>query len=75
MPEERDKIRENRLRRMAKRMGWRLRRSRARILHLDDLGDWMLADENNGLVCGARFDADLDEVEEALGAEQKRLAG
>ena len=70
-----DKVRENRLRRLAKRMGWRIERSRARILHLNDKGLYQVINDYNSVIEGVDYDADLDRVERALSREQKRLAG
>jgi hypothetical protein len=62
-----EKVRENKLRRQAKRLGLWLRKSRARRLHLDDLGEYMLLDPRyNAVVAGERFDLGLDVVEAFL---------
>ena len=61
-----DKVRENRVRRHAQRLGYLLHKSRAKRLHIDNHGLYMLADDRNHLVLGARFDSDLDEVEQYL---------
>jgi hypothetical protein len=62
-----DKVRENRLRRWAARLGYTLRRSRAKRLHLNDHGKYMLVENYRNMVdTGANFDADLDELEARL---------
>jgi hypothetical protein len=69
-----DKIRENRLRRWAARLGYTIKRSRAKRLHLNDLGKYMLVDNlSNGVVLGDRFDADLDELEVRLESFEAQL--
>lgn len=65
-----EKVKENRLRRMAERQGLRLEKSRRRDPHALDYGGYMLVDPtNNGVVMGAdayAYSADLDQVEEWL---------
>jgi hypothetical protein len=69
-----DKVRENRARRWAGRLGYRLARSRARRLHINDRGAYMLIEEQrNYVVLGADYDADLDEVEAFLRREEEQL--
>ena len=59
--------REARLRRLARRGGYSLRKSRAGF-SIDNLGDYMIVDDNlNAIVAGERFDMSLDDVEEWLG--------
>jgi hypothetical protein len=41
-----EKVRENRLRRQARRLGLELRKSRARALRVDDQGLWRIADRH-----------------------------
>ena len=56
--------REARLRRLARRYGYSLRKDRARSFNLDHFGGFMIVnDEINGIVAGARYDLDLDDVE------------
>ena len=68
--ERSEKVRENRLRRVAYRRGLRLMKSRRRDPMAIDYGGWMLVDlYNNFVVSGADpypFSMDLDEVEEFL---------
>lgn len=65
-----DKVRENRLRRMAKRQGLRLEKSRRRDPKAVDYGGYMLIDiRSNGIVYGSDdfpYQADIDEIEEFL---------
>ena len=65
-----DKVRENRLRRMADRQGLRLVKSRRRDERAVDYGGYMLVDvQTGGAVCGYGpfgYAADLDEVEAYL---------
>ena len=58
---------ESRIRRLAKRNGYFVRKSRAWNIHADDLGEYMLVDAHcNTVVRGERFDASLEEIEEFL---------
>jgi hypothetical protein len=65
-----DKIRENRLRRMAERQGFALRRSRRRDPHALDYGIYWIIDlaKDTAVASGSYPDRgmDLDEVEEWL---------
>jgi hypothetical protein len=62
-----DKVRENRLRRLARRQGLVLRKSRAGI-GLDNFGKYRIVDfYRNWLVAGEKFDLSLDDVEAYLG--------
>jgi hypothetical protein len=68
------KSRENRLRRWAGRIGYRIEHSRARSIQSNNFGDFRLLDiGTNTVVCGARYDATIDEVEECLAARQAEL--
>ncbi len=67
--ERADKVRENRLRRMAIRQGLRLLKSRRRDERAVDYGGYMLVDDRNFVVEGASsfaFSASLDDVEAYL---------
>ena len=69
-----DKVRENRLRRTAKRLGLELRKSRVRNIHLDDFGEYQLVDLiENYIVHGQRWDLELDHVEEWLERTEAQL--
>lgn len=65
-----DKVRENRLRRMADRQGLRLVKSRRRDERAVDFGGYMLVDvQTGGAVCGFGpfgYAADLDDIEAYL---------
>jgi hypothetical protein len=62
-----EKVRENRLRRWAERLGLQLRKSRARAIRVDDLGYWMIVDPSiPSVVAGSKLDLSLDQVEEFL---------
>ena len=69
-----DKVRENRLRRTAKRPGLELRKSRVRNIHVDALGGYQLVDLiDNYLVAGKRWDLELDDVESWLERTEAQL--
>ena len=58
------------VRRLAKRHGYALRKSRARNLHMNDLGGYRLIDPwRNWIVLGERFDLDLEDVKAFLQSE------
>jgi hypothetical protein len=59
-----DKVRENRLRRMAARQGMELRKSRRRDPRAIDYGQYWLVDQNHR-VLGGPYDG-MDAVERAL---------
>jgi hypothetical protein len=64
-----EKVRENRVRRMAQRQGLRLERSRSRDPQTDIYGTYHLVDPNRNLVLWGDRDAyglSLDEIEIAL---------
>jgi hypothetical protein len=62
-----DKVRENRLRRMADRQGLALQKSRRRDPHAFDFGTYWLVDPyNNALVAGDEWGWELDDIEEWL---------
>jgi len=58
--------REQRLRRAAKRQGYRLHRSRWRLGSIDNLGEFQIVDRDNWIQAGIRFDMTLDAIEEWL---------
>ena len=60
-----EKQRDSRLRKRAARMGYRLVKSR-RQPSLDNLGGYMIVDENGWAQAGFRYDLDLDGVEDFL---------
>jgi hypothetical protein len=69
----REKVRENRIRRMAQRQGYRLIKSRRRDRRALDYGGYWLHNDRNSAVLGARDGASLDEVEEYLTRATSRL--
>jgi hypothetical protein len=65
-----DKNRENRIRRLARRHGCVLRKSRARkyVPTMNDWGEFMVIEaDRNLVVLGERFNASLDDIEWFLG--------
>lgn len=64
---EADKVRENRLRRMAERQGYMLQKSRRRDPRAIDYGGYMIVDPNaNAIVAGGEmngYSMSLDEVQ------------
>ena len=64
-----DKVRENRLRRMASRQGYMLHKSRRRDERALDYGGYVLINSDSGVVLGHTphaYSADLDEIEHYL---------
>ena len=62
-----DKVRENRLRRMAERQGLVLQKSRRRDPNALDFGGyWLIDAQMNVLVAGDEWGWDLDDIEEWL---------
>lgn len=54
---------ETQVRRLARKNGYMVRKSRARTINADDFGEYMLVDARlNTVVLGARFDASLKEI-------------
>lgn len=72
-----DKVRENRLRRMAERQGLRLVKSRRRDPNALDYGMYALTNETNCIVYGTSnsgwYDATLDDIEEYLTGKGKEV--
>jgi hypothetical protein len=69
------KVHENKLRRLAARLGLRLHRSRARVVHLNDRGGWQLVEAStNTVVEGDRFDLTGEQVEMLLMNREAKLA-
>lgn len=74
------RVRENRVRRWAKRLGWEVQKSRVRLTHLDDHGGYRLENMYYGFLEGEKFDLDLDDVERILeeveeGLKERRTEG
>ena len=64
---EQDRVRENRLRRMAARQGLRLLKSRRRDPYASGYGTYVLVAVGDDAVTGAEgFGCDLDEIERQL---------
>lgn len=64
-----DSAREARLRRIARRQGDLLRKSRVRNPHINNQGGWCIVDGDLGaVVAGGDFELDLDDVEWYLNA-------
>lgn len=62
-----EKVRENRLRRQAQRLGYGIIKSRARQLHLNNRGLYQIIDiGRNFVIAGADYDLSLDDVAEWL---------
>ncbi len=58
-----NKVLENFYRRKAKRLGLGLKKSRSKLINLDDFGEYMLIDLNtNTVVYGVKYDLNLKEV-------------
>jgi hypothetical protein len=61
-----EKAREGRVRRMARRRGYLVRKSR-RSVSLDNFGNYMLVESQRNLVAlGSRYEAKLDDIEAFL---------
>jgi len=76
MAETAEKVRENRVRRWAKRLHLSLRRSRVQLVTVDDHGGYRLLDADTGkVIAGEDWELDLDDVEKRLAeVEQKIVA-
>ena len=57
---------ESRVRRKAGRNGYRVLKSRARNLHHENQGKYLLIDDRAAPVLGTWYDADLEEIEAFL---------
>ena len=69
-----DKVRENALRRRARRLGLILRKSRARRWSMDNRGQYRLIDaDRNLIVAGERFECDLAATAEFLDRYESKL--
>jgi hypothetical protein len=70
----RNKVREIRLRNWATRLGLSLHKSRARRWSIDNHQEYMIMDPSkNKIVCGQRYDLDLDDVEKFLEEYEVKL--
>ena len=62
-----EKSRENNLRKRLKKMGYMLKKSRARNIHLDNFGGYMICDGYTGCVIEGRwFHLTLNDVEDFI---------
>ncbi len=69
-----NKAYESRVRYAAKRVGWRIEKSRARNLHSNDPGKYRLINGSNTVIGGVNFDASLDELEYWIKKKRASLA-
>ena len=67
-----EKVRENLARRRAKRLGLTLYKSRARAVHVDDAGGWMVH-RGGEVVGGDGFDLSMEDVEQFLSGVEAAL--
>ena len=68
-----EKVREARLRRMARRQGLTLSRNPRRDPRAVDYGQYTLVLPDNGLALGGEFGVSLDEIERYLNGERSQL--
>jgi len=75
-----DKLYESGVRRKAARLGYRIEKSRQRMIHSNNLGLYMLitADQSihrgfNNVELGASYDASLHEIEKFLAANEAEI--
>ncbi|MGI6225746.1 MAG: hypothetical protein ACOYJ1_05760 [Peptococcales bacterium] len=74
MDSSKEKVRENYLRRQADRLGWALRKSRAKKWSIDNQGGYMIIDPfTNSVVFGEKYDLDLKDVEKILNEQEEKL--
>jgi hypothetical protein len=64
---------EYRVRSAAKKVGWRVIKSRARNLHINNRGLYQLVDDSNTVVTGADFNATLDEMADLIAKRAAQL--
>jgi hypothetical protein len=57
---------ESRARRLARRLDMRIEKSRARILHSNNKGEYQLIDDRNTVIDGADYDLSLEELYDRL---------
>jgi len=69
-----EKVRENRLRRQARRQGLLLHKSRAQKTNIDDYGGYMIISARlNSIEAGQKFDLSLDQVEQFLNEDEEKI--
>jgi len=70
-----DKVRENRYRRWAKRLGLYIKKDRAKRWSLDRQGGYMILElYRNLILAGERFNLSLDEVDEFLEEYERKIS-
>jgi hypothetical protein len=57
---------ESAVRKLARRRGYSVSKCRDRMLHANNHGEYMLADDRNWIVMGENFDATLEEIKDHL---------
>lgn len=71
-----NKVKENYLRRQAKRLGLHLKKSRAKKWSYDDQCKYQIIDPYyNFIKWGEKFDLSIDDVEEILNKHEEKLKG
>jgi hypothetical protein len=71
-----DRRREDQVRHRLDRLGYALRKDRARSWSIDHQGGYRIVDPNrNWIVGGERFDLEIEDCEEWTAAEEDRLGG
>lgn len=66
-----EKTQESRIRGLATRRGYQVRKSRQRSQHIDNQGLFMLVRaDGNQLVLGERYDASLEEIEAYIRSQE-----
>jgi hypothetical protein len=73
MDETQEKVRENYLRRSAKRQGFILQKSRAKKWSIDNYQEWRIIDFDNIIRAGEKFNLSLDEVEAFLTEKEEKI--
>jgi hypothetical protein len=65
-----DRQREDRVRRRLERLGYALRKDRARVWNINHQLAYRIVDARNNIVGGANFGLELEDIEEWLAADQ-----
>jgi hypothetical protein len=69
-----EKVKENLLRRQAKRLGLDIKKSRAKKWSIDNQGGYMITDPAmNAVIWGDRFQLDIEDVEKLLNDYEEKL--
>ena len=70
-----EKVRENRYRRWAKRLGLFLKKSKGKLWSINNQGGYMIIDiESNIILCGEKFDLSLDNVGDWLEEYEQKIS-